>query len=528
MHRFLWIVAAVCIATALPTAISAAVEAEPALQTPITWAEDFHLIYPGRASYPRVAQLADGTLLATFAHSTPESREIGCVSSGDGGTTWGSYHRILDQNRPVDLDNAFPLQLPDGSILAAYRRHTPGTYRIEVHASVDGGIHWAYRGTLATGHDGLWEPFLLLLPSGVVQAYYASEEGCKPDQRIEMRSSSDGGKTWGSSGSPVTVAQKKGSRDGMPGVVRLDKEELLAVFEAQDEPPYRFVIRGVRSSDNGRTWATTRELIYRPSNPIANRWAAGAPSIICLPDKRLLVSFQSDEQVSYLQGDRDRRRDPAVPGYDYVRHSHFAYVASSDNGRTWIGPSHLLGSPEQPACWNALYGMKDGTILALSNYQGRIWAKAGSFTTFDIKTRKPADQIKVKIDEDSATLDVFSPSGIGGVTITLTRGTWPKTIVLRLHLRGLESFTISNGKIKLRGSVLSHSGNTKRLYLGKEGKGERGERQAETTIKVFNAAGKQIEGLPGEGGYFEITLPKALLEGQPKSLELGWIDFYRG
>ena len=86
---------------------------------------------------------------------------------------------------------------------------------------------------------GLWEPFLLLLPDGVVQVYYASEERCKPDQRVEMRTSSDGGKTWGS---PVTVAQKRGSRDGMPGVVRLENE-LLAVFEAQDEPPYRFVIR---------------------------------------------------------------------------------------------------------------------------------------------------------------------------------------------------------------------------------------------------------------------------------------------
>jgi hypothetical protein len=385
------------------------------------------------------------------------------------------------------------------------------------------------RGTIATGHDGLWEPFLLLLPSGVVQAYYASEEGCKPDQRIEMRSSSDGGKSWGSSEPPVTVAQKKGSRDGMPGVVRLDKEELLAGFEAQDEPPFQFVIRGVRSHDNGRTWATTRELIYRPRNPAVNRWAAGAPSIIRLPDKRLLVSFQSDEQVSYLQGDRDRRRDPAVPGYDYVRHSHFAYVASSDNGRTWTRPQHLLGSPEQPACWNALYGLKDGTVLALSNYEGRIWAKTGSSTAFDIKTKKPADRIKVKIEGDSAMLDIFSPSGIGGATITLTQGQWPKTVVLRLRLRGLESFNVSNGKIKLSVSVLSHSGNTKRLYLSEEGKdGNDGEWEPGREIKVLDAAGKPVKGLPDKGGYFEIALPKALLENQPKSLELGWIDFYRG
>jgi hypothetical protein len=370
MLNFRRMIAVFSVATALPITSWAA---EPLPQRPIVWEAEFRPIYPGGASYPRVTQLSDGTLLATFAHSTPGNRAIGCVSSKDGGRAWGNYRGILEQSKPVDLDNAFPLQLSDGIILVAYRRHTPDHHcRIGVHASMDGGEHWAFRGTIAEGHAGLWEPFLLLLPKGVVQAYYASEEDCKPDQRIEMRSSSDGGKTWGS---PVTVAQKKGSRDGMPGVVQLDGEELLTVFEAQDDPPYRFVIRGVRSGDNGRTWATARELIYRPQNPLPNRWAAGAPSIIRLPDKRLMVSYQSDEQVSFMQG--DRASDPTRPDYDYLRHSRFGYVGSSDNGKTWTGPSHLLGSTEQPACWNALYGLKDGTILALSNYNGRLWSKTG-------------------------------------------------------------------------------------------------------------------------------------------------------
>ena len=513
-----WMIAIALIATGSPITGRAA---EPILQTQITWEREFRPIYLSRTSYPRVARLSDGILLATFANSTPERRAIGCVFSRDGGKMWGNYRQVLEQNKPVDLDNAFPLQLPDGTILVAYRHHTPDhNYRIDVHASIDGGEHWAFRGTIATGYDGLWEPFLLLLPKGVVQAYYASEEDCKPDQRIEMRNSSDGGKTWGS---PVTVAQKRGSRDGMPGVVRLDKEELLVVFEAQDDPPYRFVIRGVHSGDNGRTWATTRELIYRPRNPVRICWAAGAPSIIRLPDKGLMVSFQSDEQVSYLRG--DRRRDPTLPGYDYVRHTHFAYVASYDNGRTWSGPEHLLGSSEQPACWNELYGLNDGTILALSNYHGRIWVRTGYRTTFDITTKKPADQITVKIEQDTATFDITSQSGIGGATVTLTEGKWPTT-VLRLHLQGLESFVASSGKIKLTGSVLSHSGNTKRLYLSEDGK--EGERGPGTEIKVLDAAGEPVKGLPDEGGYFEIKLPKALLDGQPKSLELGWIDFYRG
>ncbi len=107
--------------------------------------------------------------------------------------------------------------------------------------------------------------------------------------------------------------------------------------------------------------------------------------------------------------------------------------------------------------------------------------------------------------------------------ITAASGKWPTTVILRLHLGGLESFAIFNGRIKLTGSVLSHSGNTKRLYLTEDGK----EKEPGTDIKVLDAAGKPIKGLPGKGGYFEITLPKALLESQPKSLVLGWIDFHR-
>ena len=89
--------------------------------------------------------------------------------------------------------------------------------------------------------------------------------------------------------------------------------------------------------------------------------------------------------------------------------------------------------------------------------------------SFDITPDKPADQVKAKVEKDTATFDVFSPSGIGSATITLTKGCWPTTVVLRLHLTGLESLAVSNGKIKLMGSVLSHSGKTKRLYLTEDG-----------------------------------------------------------
>jgi hypothetical protein len=148
-----------------------------------------------------------------------------------------------------------------------------------------------------------------------------------------------------------------------------------------------------------------------------------------------------------------------------------------------------------------------------------------SAAEFEITTRKPADEIKAAIDGNKATFDVSCPSGIGGGTITIAKGKWPDTVVVRLHLGGLESFSLSNGKLKLSGSVSSHSGNKRQLSLSDVGK--KGERDAGTEIKVFDAAGKPVKGLPGKGGCFEITLPKALLEGQPKSLNLYWVDFYR-
>jgi hypothetical protein len=150
--------------------------------------------------------------------------------------------------------------------------------------------------------------------------------------------------------------------------------------------------------------------------------------------------------------------------------------------------------------------------------------------SIDTKTEKPADQIKMAVDKNTVKLDVLSESGIGGATITMKHDKWPKTIVLRFHLRGLEWFSISNGKIKLSGSVLSHSGNPRLLHVDEDGKEKKVEMGSPywTEIRVLDGNGKTTDGLPGKGGYFEIRVPKALLEGEPKRLELGWIDFYRG
>ena len=46
-------------------------------------------------------------------------------------------------------------------------------------------------------------------------------------------------------------------------------------------------------------------------------------------------------------------------------------------------------------------------------------------------------------------------------------------------------------------------------------------------IKLLDAKGRPTKKIPLEGGYFEVTLPGALLHGQPEPLIVQWIDFYR-
>jgi hypothetical protein len=147
----------------------------------------------------------------------------------------------------------------------------------------------------------------------------------------------------------------------------------------------------------------------------------------------------------------------------------------------------------------------------------------------EIKTKKAADSAKVAVDNNAATLELFSPSGIGGATVSATGGKWPATVTLRFHFRGLVFFSVSNGKVTFSGSVLSHSGNKRLLYLTEGGTKKSLEKESPnwTEIEAFDSAGKPVDGLPGQDGYFQMTLPKALLEGGPKSLELSWIDFYR-
>jgi len=159
-----------------------------------------------------------------------------------------------------------------------------------------------------------------------------------------------------------------------------------------------------------------------------------------------------------------------------------------------------------------------------------VRAGAPPAQAFEIKCDKEADAIKVTVEGGRTILSAISKSGIGGATIGRKAEQWPKELVLRLHLGGLEAFAITSGDLRLTTSVRSHDGTVKRLQLWKDN--EEAPPLNKTSpywmdIQAFDAQGKPIKGLPKEGGWFEMTVPKGLLGDAAKAITLGWIDFYR-
>jgi hypothetical protein len=254
----------------------------------------------GGGTYPRATTLADGSLMAVRESAAGGQFRLVTSRSDDGGRSWVEGGVVASEPTTPgrSLANPHLVQLADGTLLVGFRHHDPaaggGTnFRLLVSASSDLGASWTFRGEIEvfTSNDvGLWEPFLLVTPAGVLQAYYARERNGNAAQDILVRDSSDAGASWGA---PRIVATAAGSRDGMPGVAALGDGSLVAVFEAFRQPGVnnRFVVRAVQSTDGGLTWGN-RHLVFAPADP--NRHA-GAPQIATLADGRLVVSFMTDD-----------------------------------------------------------------------------------------------------------------------------------------------------------------------------------------------------------------------------------------
>jgi hypothetical protein len=152
---------------------------------------------------------------------------------------------------------------------------------------------------------------------------------------------------------------------------------------------------------------------------------------------------------------------------------------------------------------------------------------AADIPPFKITIKRDNDRVEVKTDKDKAILAIRSPFGISNAAIERTGEKWPKAVVLRLYLKGLESFQASNGKVKLEASVSSQDVKVRLWKDHKEDAPLDVRSPYWIEIRMVGDDGKPTQAIPLKDGYFEMQLPKAFFDGNPTTIMLSWIDFYR-
>src|SRR5690349_19410783 len=73
-------------------------------------------------------------------------------------------------------------------------------------------------------------------------------------------------------------------------------------------------------------------------------------------------------------------------------------------------------------------------------------------------TPKKGDIVTAKVEKDRVVFDVQSPFGIGQFDAKRLGETWPRVVLLRLHLKGLEHFETTVGGTKLSAAVSVQNG----------------------------------------------------------------------
>jgi hypothetical protein len=165
-------------------------------------------------------------------------------------------------------------------------------------------------------------------------------------------------------------------------------------------------------------------------------------------------------------------------------------------------------------------------VLALA---GAAPAADAAAPNFRITTRRKDDSVDVRADKDGAVFEVRSPSGISEAVIERQDDAWPRSVVLRLHLKGLSNFRASNGKVTLQAAAGIRDGkpDVRRWRDGREGTPLDEKSPLRMEVRIVGGDGKPAGELPLKDGYFEMALPRPFFEDNPKSVTLSWIDFYR-
>ncbi|GAB1317103.1 hypothetical protein MFIFM68171_07313 [Madurella fahalii] len=237
-----------CLAVAAGASLTAARPAPPPSHT-FTNRTIYDPPDGGRASYPRVAELRDGTLLVTasirggsFSDGLPS---FPIFESKDGGLSWKWVSNLTDQvngwgmsAQPALLELREPLGgFRPGTILASGNSWSSNGTRIDLYASTDKARSWEFvshvaqggRPNTTNGATPIWEPFLLTYNHELI-CYYSDQRDPEHGQKLAHQRSKDL-KSWGPVVNDVRYDEYL-ARPGMTVVAKVESiNKWIVVFE---------------------------------------------------------------------------------------------------------------------------------------------------------------------------------------------------------------------------------------------------------------------------------------------------------
>ena len=373
--------------------------------------------------YPRVHRLNDDRLMMTFS----DSFDGYAIFSNDNGKTWKTSVRkcpMSQFNATNGSEKALvSVAVPDFAQLSSSHPHHPnriifaGNYRprtsdgkttgkttvhpytISISISDDNGKTWSdTRHLYQSGiwrEDvtvGCWEPFVLELPDGTVQIYFADETpyySLGSDwHNISVIESKDGGDTW----EKVRVVSQNGAcRDGMP-VVAMHDDMLYLAIESTDykgERLHPIVISNPIKNNwkttvgNGSTYrfepfqtSLKSEVVY-----------SGSPYIITT-DNYIVYSYQiadwwtpppgltASQQLAQAKQNNDANHATMEVQVCPLKEVSGGYFRQKMRAPSRPFP-YDKSTGKDCAIWNSLCDLGNDEILAVSQYKNAVYVVRG-------------------------------------------------------------------------------------------------------------------------------------------------------
>ena len=372
----------------------------------VVWEEPEKIVKGG---YPRVHRLNDGRLMLCYSSSANTYVRF----SDDDGYTWSEDAQVVMRHFSVENEKGrakVHAANPEFAQLSADNPHKPGRiifacnyrpmnpnskaegddrfrssvfpYTIAIKTSDDNGRTWSamkhvYKSQTwkENALSGCWEPFVLELPDGTVQIYFADETPYKKKgsnwQNISVIESNDGGQTWSK---PRVVSQNGPGRDGMPVVMLLNDRIYMAIETS--EPGTR-LFPAVVSSTLDDNWQTP-VLMDSPGrfHPFKRSLKSdvvysGAPYIITT-DNYVVYSYQIAD-ISDDKKENDSRHaamEVQVCLKSEVKDGVFNTMRAASRPID-------LDQWTETAVWNSLCDLGNDEILAVSQYNGYVYLVRG-------------------------------------------------------------------------------------------------------------------------------------------------------